>query len=108
MTNERHNLIGTEESCGWKISLTKLDKMWMEQKKRNLMGWAAQAPEEGQPYIVLLDKSTGLKTSPVQEVQEVKNDCIIRTLNSVYRIEHIKRALIIRRRRVRIDSNMGK
>ena len=102
MTNEEHNLRETEESFGWQISLTKIEKMWMEKKEGSFIGWAAHAPKEGEPYIVLLDKSNGLKTSPVQEVQEVSNGYIIRTLNSVYQVEYIKKALIRRHQRVRM------
>jgi hypothetical protein len=96
MTNERQNLESTAEMAAWKISLTKLEAMGMEPRKGSLIGWAAQEPEEGQPYIVLLDKSSGLKTSPVQEVEKIDNGFIIRTKNSIYQIEHIQRARITR------------
>ena len=99
MTNEKHNLEKTEEISAWKISLTKLEAMGMELRKGSLIGWVAHEPEEGRPYIVLLDKITGLKTSPVQEVEKVDNGFIIRTVNSIYQVEYIQKALITRHQR---------
>ena len=99
MTNERQNLERTEEISAWKISLTKLEAVGMELRRGTLIGWAAHEPEEGRPYTILLDKTTGLKTSPVQEVEKTGNGFIIRTRNSIYQVEYIQKALIRRHQR---------
>jgi Uma2 family endonuclease len=56
----------------------------------SIIGWETTPPERGQRYTLSLGQGRILRTSPVQEIQEIKGGMLIRTLNSTYRIEYLE------------------
>jgi hypothetical protein len=83
------SLVKTHEILVKKISLTRIDSIDKEQKGA-VIGWEYGPPRRGERYSVYLGDGKVLRTSPVEDVKETHCALLIKTMNSVYRVEYLK------------------
>jgi hypothetical protein len=79
----------TYEILTKKISLSKVDTVGQVQNSA-IIGWEYAPPRVGERYSVYLGRGRVLRTSPVEEIKETPYALMIKTLNSVYRIEYLR------------------
>jgi hypothetical protein len=72
-----------------KIALTKLGEVVAPPKTGGVIGWEYTPPQKGRPYVIYLEKGLVLRTSLVQEVQKGRNTLLLKTLNSLYRVDYL-------------------
>jgi hypothetical protein len=78
----------TAEIATRKISLSRIESVTTDQKGE-VIGWEYAPPRRGERYTVSLGKGRVLRTSPVQDVKESRNALLIKTVNSIYRVEYL-------------------
>jgi hypothetical protein len=79
----------TGEVLTRKISLTKVDSVGKEQRGA-VVGWEHGVPKKGERYSVFLGKGRVLRTSPVEDVRTSADAVLIKTANSIYRVQYLK------------------
>jgi hypothetical protein len=82
-------LINTEEVTYRKISLRRHKENQLDERG-GVLGWEAAPPQVGERYAVYLGEGNVLKTSPVEEVERRDNVLMVRTMNSIYRVEYLE------------------
>jgi hypothetical protein len=82
------NLTSTQLTALRRISLLKLGSTQKPSNAGGVKGWELTPPETGQRYVVKMNDQMILKTSPVQEVRRASEALVIKTKNSLYRIEY--------------------
>ncbi len=83
------NMVKTCEVLTKKISLSRIDSVGKDAKGA-VVGWEYAPPEKGERYTVYLGKGRVLRTSPVEDIRRNLAALLIKTANSVYRVEYIK------------------
>lgn len=83
------SLVKTHEILVKKISLTRIESIDKEQKGA-VIGWEYGPPRKGERYSVYLGEGKVLRTSPVEDVKETHYALLVKTRNSVYRVEYMK------------------
>lgn len=82
-------LTKTHEILTQKISLTRIQALG-KANGRVVMGWEYAPPKKGEGYTIYLGSGKILKTSPVEDIKENFHALMIRTANSIYRIEYVR------------------
>lgn len=82
-------LTATEEVHYRKISLKRLKSFKIEEKG-GVIGWEAAPPKVGERYAVYLGEGNVLRTSPVEEVKKTSHILMVKTMNSIYRVEYLE------------------
>jgi hypothetical protein len=90
MAPEKSPVKRTAEIPTRKISLLKLAATREETTKGGVAGWECAPPRIGRPYAIWLYEGMVLRTSPVRDIRKTKCALIIKTLNSLYRLEYLK------------------
>ena len=80
--------IATLEIASRKISLARIESVATD-RKGELIGWEYAPPKKGDRYTVSLGKGRILRTSPVQDVKQSDDALLIKTVNSIYRVEYL-------------------
>jgi hypothetical protein len=80
---------GTCEILSQKISLTKVDSVGRDSKGA-VVGWESSPPREGERYTVYLGNGRILRTSTVEDVKDNLGAFLVKTANSIYRVEYLK------------------
>jgi len=88
ITKKKH-LVNTEEISYRKISLKRIKNFKIEERG-GVIGWEATPPQTGERYAVYLGEGNVLKTSPVAEVKPNGNVLMVKTMNSIYRVEYLE------------------
>ncbi len=78
----------TAEIATRKISLARIESVATD-RKGELVGWEYAPPKKGERYTVSLGRGRLLRTSPVQDVKQSDNALLIKTVNSIYRVEYL-------------------
>jgi len=78
----------TKEIRTRKITLTRVEDTSLDHRG-HVVGWEYGPPQAGERYTVYLGKGRVLRTSPVQEVLGSGPALLLKTLNSVYRVEYL-------------------
>jgi hypothetical protein len=84
------NLTRTHEVLTTKVTIAKVNGNGKKPKK-NIEGYEYSPPAQGCPYVVYLGKGNVFKTSPVRDVKEVNDAIMLKTSNSIYRINYLRR-----------------
>jgi len=83
-------LARTHEILTTKVSVIKVGGNGKKHKER-IEGYEYEPPTLGFPYTVHLGKGNVFKTSPVWDVKEVNDAFMVKTANSVYRLNYLKK-----------------
>jgi hypothetical protein len=83
------NLTKTYEILTQKIALTRIESLGKEEKG-SVIGWEYAPPKKGERYSVYLGERKVLRTSPVEEIKHTINAVMIKTANSIYKIQYLK------------------
>jgi hypothetical protein len=89
MDVSKTHLTKTYEGVTRKISLTRIETLGKDHKGV-VIGWEYAAPAKGERYTIYLGKGKILRTSTVEEVKEMPRGIMIKTMNSIYRIEYLE------------------
>ncbi len=81
---------GTSEILSQKISLTKIDSVGRDARGA-VVGWESAPPREGERYTVYLGNGRLLRTSTVEDVRDTLGAFLVKTANSIYRVEYLKK-----------------
>jgi len=73
-----------------KVSLVKVAENGTVSKEK-VSGLEWGPPTLGLPYVVYVGKGKYLKTSAIKDVKEIHNALMFKTVNSIYRIEYMKK-----------------
>ena len=84
------NLSLTSEIGVNEVSLVKIAENGIVSKEK-VAGLEWGPPTLGLPYVIYLGKGKYLTTSAVKELKEIHNALMFKTVNSVYRIEYMKK-----------------
>lgn len=79
----------TYEILTKKVMLVKINSKGEKEKNSAVVGWEFTPPEVGERYVIYLGKGRVLKTTPVMDVKETHYALMIKTSNSIYRIEYL-------------------
>jgi len=85
-----NNMSKTVEILTRRISLSRIDSVGKDPKGA-VVGWEHAPPQKGERYTVYLGKGRVLRTSPVEDVRENLETLLVRTANSIYRVEYLKK-----------------
>jgi hypothetical protein len=89
MDISKSNLTETDEVLPRKISLTRIASL--STAHTNVVnGWEYVAPAKGERYIVYLGKGRVLRTSTVEDIKILEQGILIKTVNSIYRIDYLQ------------------
>ena len=77
----------TKEIETRRISLARVESTGSEQRGQ-VVGWEYGPPRAGERYVVHLGKGRVLRTSHVQEVRGSGRVLLLKTVNSLYRVEY--------------------
>jgi hypothetical protein len=89
VASEKLAVTRTEEIPTRRISPLKLGATVEETSKGGVTGWECTPPRIGRPYAMCLYEGMILRTSPVQDIRKTECALIIKTLNSLYRLEYL-------------------
>ena len=78
----------THEILTTKVSLVKVNSGG-KKSEESIEGYEYELPTLGFPYVVLMGKGKVFKTSRVWDVKEVNDAVMIKTANSIYRINYL-------------------
>ncbi len=78
----------TSEILSKRIALSKIEKIG-DDPRGTVVGWECAPPVKGERYAVYLGKGRVLRTSVVEEVRETPESVLIKTANSVYKIQYL-------------------
>ena len=79
----------THEILTTKVSFVKVDSG--KKSRQPIVGYEYEPPTLGFPYIVYLGQGNVFKTSRVWEVEAVNDAFMIKTANSVYRLDYLEK-----------------
>jgi hypothetical protein len=78
----------TYEILTKKVSVIKVAKG--KNRTQEIVGYEYEIPTAGEPYSVFVNGGKVFKTSSVQEIKETYNGVLIKTKNSIYRIQYLR------------------
>jgi hypothetical protein len=84
------NLTRTHEILTTKVSLVKVHSGG-KKSRQPIVGYEYEPPTLGSPYTVYLGQGSAFKTSRVWEVEAVNDAFMIKTANSIYRLDYLER-----------------
>jgi hypothetical protein len=71
-----------------RISLTRVESVGQD-PKGVVVGWEYSPPRKGERYAVYLGKGRVLRTSVVEDVRENMGSLLIKTANSIYKVQYL-------------------
>lgn len=71
-----------------RISLTRVESVGQD-PKGVVVGWEYAPPRKGERYAVYLGKGRVLRTSVVEDVRENMGSLLIKTANSIYKVQYL-------------------
>jgi hypothetical protein len=78
----------TCEVLNRRISLTRVESVGQEPKGA-VVGWEYSPPAKGERYAVYLGRGRVLRTSVVEEVRQNMGSLLIKTANSIYKVQYL-------------------
>lgn len=73
-----------------RISLSKVEAVGHD-PKGVVIGWEYAPPKRGERYVVYLGKGKVLRTSVVEDIKENMDSLLIKTANSIYKIQYLNK-----------------
>lgn len=71
-----------------RIALSKIERIGHD-PKGTVVGWECSPPAKGERYGVYLGKGRVLRTSVVEDIREMQDYILIKTANSVYKVQYL-------------------
>jgi len=78
----------TCEILSKRIALSKIERIG-DDPRGTVVGWESAPPVKGERYAVYLGKGRVLRTSVVEEVRETPESVLIKTANSIYKVQYL-------------------